>query len=118
MAEAKVLRCIHDFPRVSRGNGRDEIRIDNAALHHVDGGMVKVILKTLLAEKVAVAVETRRAEDMLPGNSLVLQVVQRVTDARMGHSEGLIYLVEQHRRQAGLPIMAMDHLRVLAAFEQ
>src|SRR5262249_16960078 len=105
MAEAIVLRTIHNFPRVARGNRRDEIRIDDAALHHVDGGMVKVILKTLLAEKVTVSVETSRAENMLSSQSLVLQIMQRVTDAGMGHPEGLIDLVQQHRRQAGLPIM-------------
>src|SRR5262249_16077526 len=79
--------------------------------------MVKIILKPLLAEKMAGPVETGRGENMLSRKSLVLEIVQRVTDAGMPHSEVLINLVEQHGRQAGLPIMAMDYIRVLAALE-
>ncbi len=87
------------------------------AFHQVDGGVVEIVLEAVLVKEVAVPVEAGRAQDVLPGDALMLEVVQRVTDPRMGHAQVLVHLVEQHRHQAGLPVVAVNDVRVLVALE-
>jgi hypothetical protein len=53
----------------------------------------------------------------LPGDALVLEVMQRVANPRMSHSRVLIHLVKQHRHQTDLPIVAVNDVRVLVALE-
>ncbi len=67
--------------------------------------------------EVRVAIQAGGAEDVFPRHALMLQVVQRVTDPRMPHPKLLINLVEQHRHEACLPVVTMDDVRVLVAFE-
>ena len=68
-------------------------------------------------KEVGVAVEPGGAQDVLPGDALVLKVVQGEANPRMRHAEVLVHLVEQHRHQAGLPVVAVDDVRVLVALE-
>ena len=89
----------------------------SAGFHQVDGGMVEIVLEPVLVKEVTGPVETGRAQDMLPGDALVLEVMQSVTHPGMGHPHVLVHLVEQHRHQAGLPIVAVDDVRVLVALE-
>src|SRR4051812_8078770 len=57
------------------------------------------------------------AQDVFARQSLVAEVVQRETNARMPHPEVLINLVKQHGDQRGLPIVTMDDLRMLVGLE-
>src|SRR4051794_12227853 len=66
--------------------------------------------------------EMRRVESDLPqhvfaSHSLVAQVVQRVTGARMRHAQMRIHLVEEDWHQPCLPVMTMDDVRVLVRLE-
>ncbi len=81
VAQAIVLRRIHDLPGITRRNGAHEIGIHDAAFHHVNGRVIEIVPKPVRVEKIAVPVEPRRAQDMLSGDSLVLQIVQGVTDS-------------------------------------
>src|SRR5206468_8145720 len=83
----------------------------------VDGGTIEIVLQPVVVEEIAMPIQARRAQQMLSGNTLVLQVVERITNAGMDHAQALVDLVEQHRRQRGLPIVAMDDVRVLVAPE-
>ena len=47
----------------------------------------------------------------------MVQVMQRVTHPRVGHAQVLVHLIEQHRHQASLPVVAVNDVRVLVALE-
>src|SRR5437773_6855338 len=117
VAQAIVLGRIHDLPGITRRNGAHEIGIDDAALHHVNRGVIEIVPQPIRVEKIAVPIEACRAQDMLSGDSLVLQIVQGVTDAGLGHPDVLIDFIEQHGGQTALPIMAMNDVRALVALE-
>src|SRR6185436_6038447 len=65
----------------------------------------------------AVPVQAGGAKNVFPGGSLMLQIVERVANARVPHAQVLIDFVQKHRRQACLPIVAMNNLRMLLALE-
>ncbi len=117
MAQAEVLGRVQDLPGVTGRDRGDEVGIDNAALHQVEGGVVEIVLEAVLVKEVGVPVQPGGAQDVLPGDALVLEVVQRVAHPRMGHAHVLVHLVEQHRHQAGLPVVAVNDVRVLVALE-
>src|ERR1035441_7020543 len=117
VAQSEILGRVHGLPGVMGRDRGDEIGIDYAGLHQVKGGMVEIVLEPFLMKEVTRPVETGRAQNMLPGDALVLEVMQRVTHPRMSHPRVLIHLKEQHRHQSGLPIMAVNDVRVLVALE-
>ena len=117
MAQPEVLGGVQDLPRVMGRDGGDEVGIDDAALHQVDGGVVEVVLQPVLVKEVAVAVETGGAQDMLTGDALVLEVMQRVANPRVSHAHPLVHLVEQDRDQPRLPVVAMNDVGVFVALE-
>ena len=94
VAQAIVLRAVHDFPRIAWRNRRQEIGINDAPLHHIDGGWVEVVLQPVLMKEMAVPVQAGGAQDMLSGNTLMLQVVQRITYPRVSQANVLINLIE------------------------
>ena len=100
VAQAVALRRMQDLPAILRRNRRDEIGIDDAALHQIDRAVIEIVLQAILMEEVGVAVQAGGAEDVFPRHALMLQVVQREADARMRHAEVLVNLVEQHRHEA------------------
>ena len=117
VAQPEILGRVHDLPRVMGRDGGDEVGIDNAGFHQVDGRMVEIVLEPVLVKEVTGPIETGRAQDVLPGDALMLEVMQRVAHPRMSHSQMLVHLIQQHRHQAGLPIMAVNDVRVLVALE-
>src|SRR5262249_22295600 len=96
VGQAVVVSLVHYFPGVMRRNRRDEVRIYDAPFHHVNARMVEIILEAIVMKKVRVPIESGPAEDMLASHSLMLKIVQRVTNPRMPHSQVLINLVEQN----------------------
>src|SRR2546422_8346118 len=79
--------------------------------------MIETVLEAILMKEMRRAIEASGAEHVLPGDALMLPIVQRVTDTRMGHPNVLVDFVEQHRRQARLPVVAMDDVWMFAALE-
>src|SRR5262245_14229043 len=61
--------------------------------------------------------ESDGAEDVLAYNTLVLEIMQRVTNARMRHAQMLIHLVKQHRHKARLPVVTVNDIWMLTALE-
>jgi hypothetical protein len=45
-------------------------------------------------------------------------VVQRVTHPGVCHPQTLIHFIEEHRDQGGLPVVAVDDVRMLVCLEQ
>src|SRR5258708_10715719 len=68
-------------------------------------------------KEVLMPVEAGCAQDALAGKALMLEIMERVADARMGHANSLINFIKQYRHQSGLPVVAMDDVRVLVALE-
>src|SRR6266404_6571551 len=117
VAQAIILRGIHDLPRVTRGDRRYKIGIHHTAFHHVDSGTVEIVLEPIRMKDMPVRVEAGSAQDALAANALVLEIMESVTDPRMGHAKPLKNFIKQHRHQSGLPVVAMDDVRVFVAFE-
>src|ERR1039457_964890 len=117
VAQPEILGRVHDLPGVMGRDRGDEVGIDDAGFHQVNGRMVEIVLKPILVKEVGGPVETGRAQDMLTGDALMLEVMQRVAHPRMSHPRVLIHLIEQHWHQAGLPIMAVNDVWVLVALE-
>src|ERR1019366_9020227 len=117
VAQSEILGRVHDLPGVMGRDRGAEVGIDNAGFHEVDGRMVEIVLEPVLVKEVTGPVETGRAQYVLPGDALMLEVVQRVAYPRMSHPRVLIHLIEQHRHQAGPPIMAENDGWVLVALE-
>ena len=89
-------------------DGGDEVRIDDAALHQVDRGAVEVVLQPGGVVEVVRSAQPGGPQHVLAGHALVAEVVDGVAHPRVGHPGVLVHLVEQHRHQPGLPVVAMD----------
>ena len=68
-----------------RRNCGDEVRVNDAALHQVDRGMIEIILQAVLMIEIRVTIQAGGAQDVFPRHALMLHVVQREADARMRH---------------------------------
>src|ERR1039458_3903321 len=93
VAQPEILGRVHDLPRVMGRDGGDEVGIDNAGFHQVKGGMVEIVLEPVLVKEVTGPIETDRAQDVLPGDALMLEVMQRVAHPRMSQYQMLVHLV-------------------------
>jgi hypothetical protein len=117
MAEPRALGGVQYFLSVTRRHGGDEIGIDYTAFHHVDRRIVEIIPEAILMIEVAVPIQSGGAQNVFSRHTLVLQIVEGVTDPRMRHPKMLINLVKQHWCQRRLPIVTMNNFRALAAFQ-
>ena len=109
--------AVPDFLRVARGNRGDEIRIDDASFHEVDRPRPELIEQPVAVHELP-GVESHFPQQVLAPDPLVAYVVQRETHPRMMHPQLLIHLVEQHRHQGRLPVVAMNNIRMFVALEQ
>ena len=94
VAQAVILGCIHNLPRIPGRNGGHKIRVHDAALHRINGGRIKIIPQAVVVKKISRPIQAGRAEDMFAGDALVLEIVQSVTNPRMSHAQVLINLIE------------------------
>src|ERR1051325_2476318 len=113
--QAHPERSVANFKGITRRNGGDEIGIDDAALH-------QIYRRALVVEQSVVIhhrgrIEPRQSQNRFTVNALVADIVQSVADAGPRHAEMLINLIEQHRRERRMPIVAMDAVRVLIGLE-
>ena len=115
--ESVCLPAVLGFPGMPRRDGGDEVRIDNPPFHQIEPLSIVVVAQSVVVKEMFRPIQSGRPQDMFSGNGLMAKIVDGETDARMPHAQVLVYLVEQHRHQGGLPIVAMDDLRVFAALE-
>ena len=87
-----------DFVGVAGGDGGHEIGEDDAGFHEVQSGGVVVVLRAVGLHEER-GIESDLAEDVLAGESLVTDVVDGVTDARMGHAVRFVELEEEEGDQ-------------------
>jgi hypothetical protein len=113
-AHAKV--AVADFVGVTRGNRGDEIGIDDAAFHQVDGTVAMVVGEAVVGHEMA-RIQTDLAQDVFAMNALVAKIVKGEADARMAHAEMLIDFVKQDGDERGLPVVAMDDVGMLVGLE-
>src|SRR5438477_11471840 len=76
-----------------------------------------VVAQAVVMEEMLGPVQPGRSKKIIPGRALMPKIVDRETNPRMSHAQMLINFVKEHRHQAGLPVVAMDDLRVLAGLE-
>jgi hypothetical protein len=62
-------------------------------------------------------IQANLAQNMFAIDTLVPEVVQCEADTRMAHAQALIDLVEEDGNERGLPIVAVDNVRVLIRLE-
>jgi len=93
-------------------HGGDEIGVDDPALHQVHATEAVVVAEPLSGQVVLRSPEMGAPQDVLASDSLVAEVVDGVTDPRLGQGRRVL-LAQQHRDQAGLPVVAVDHVRSL-----
>ena len=118
LAEAVALFGKPRLPGMVGRNRIGVVRVDDSALHQIDGGVVEIVEKPVVVEVVLGPAQPGRPEDGLAGDALVLEVVDRIDHALPVHAEAGIDLVEKHRDEAGLPVVAVDDVRPLVALEQ
>jgi hypothetical protein len=71
-------------------HGGYKIRIDDAGLHEVNSGMIEVVLKPVRMKIIIRPVKSRGTQYIFSGHSLMLEVVQGITYAGMGHAITLV----------------------------
>src|SRR5580765_1419273 len=62
-------------------------------------------------------IQSNLPQDLLAVNSLMPDIVQRVAHPRACHSQTLVHFIEEYRNQGGLPIVAVEDVRMLVRFE-
>src|SRR6266480_698512 len=62
-------------------------------------------------------VQSDSPQQLFTANSLMAHVMERETYPGMAHAQVLVHLVEQHRYQGRLPIVAMNDLRMFVGLE-
>jgi hypothetical protein len=62
-------------------------------------------------------VESYGTQYKLPGHSLMLEVVQGITYAGMGHAITLVQIKEEYRNDPSLPVVTVDYVRMLVRLE-
>jgi len=97
---------------------RNEVRIDDATLHEVDGCVIEIVEKPIVVEEVRRTGQPGRPQDLVTGDALVTEVVDGVTRSHVGHTIVLVDLVQQDWHQTSLPVVAVDDVGMTARFEQ
>src|SRR6266516_2778043 len=115
--QSVCLPAVFGLPGMAWGDGGDEIRIDNPALHQIESLGIVVVPQAVIVEEMLGPMKAGGPENVLSANPLMAEIVDRETNAGMPHAQVLIDFVKQHRYKGRLPIVAMNDLRLLASFE-
>ena len=101
---------MHRLPGMLRRDRRDEVRVDDAAFHEVEGFGVKVVPEPIGVKEVLRTVQAGGLQDAFAGyrHTLVGEIVDRVTDPLVMHPDVPVDLEEQDRHERGLPVVAVD----------
>jgi hypothetical protein len=78
---------------------------------------VGVIAQPVGVQEVLRPVQLGGPQHLRAGDALIAEVVHRVTDPLVRHRMPVL-LTQQHRDQAGVPVVAMDDIRALAGLQQ
>src|SRR5947207_2925819 len=95
----------------------DEVRVHDAGLQEVEHAGVEGVAQPVVMKIVLGPSEIGGPQHALPVQTLVLEVVDCVTDALMRHPVKLVDLIEQDRHQPGGPAVAMNHIGTLVGLE-
>jgi hypothetical protein len=76
--------------------------------------VIEVIAEPVVVEEAPRPGQPGRPQDVLPADALVGEIVDGVADPLIGLAEVLVDLVQQHRHGHRLPLVAVDHLGLLA----
>src|SRR6185436_11908395 len=87
------LPAVFGLPGMARGNRSDEIRIDNPALHEIEGMKIIVVPQSVIVKVMLRPIETRGPENVIPASPLMPEIVHRETDPGMSHAYVLIDFV-------------------------
>ena len=117
MPEAHALIGVPHLPGMLGRDRRDEVRVDDPALHQVDGAGVEVVAQPVVVVEALGTAQPGRPEHRLAAHPLVAEVVDGVADTLVPQPDVLVDLEQQHGHQRRLPVVAMDHLRPLARLE-
>ena len=78
--------------------------------------MAMVISQSVVVHD-ACRIQTDLPQDMFAVDALVAKVMERETDPRMAQAEMLINFIKKDGNKRGLPIVAMNNVRMLVRFE-
>ena len=106
---AVVVR--HDLISVCRRNGRYGVTVNDTGLHEVDGAVLDgQFIGKILARQIQ-----KILDDFNTVDTLILQVVDRVDRLDVGVIAVLLIVsVEKQRHHAGLPVVAVEDIRLKA----
>jgi hypothetical protein len=110
--EVRIL----DFLRIVRGHRGNKIGINDAPFHQVDPCVVAVILQAV-PRSIRGGIQTHLTEHGIPGHTLMHDIVEGETYSGVGHAQVFVHVKKKHRHQPGLPVMAVDDIRVLVGLE-
>lgn len=79
--------------------------------------MVEVVSKPIIIEEVRRPSQSGRPQDVLPSDPLMLEVVDRVANPLVLHTDVSVHLVQENRDERSLPIMAVNDVRKLVRFQ-
>ena len=105
-----LLRGLN-LPGIAGRDSGDGVGIDDTALHGVDGMGVARVAQPVRGHE-APRVQAELMQDVFPDPALMPQVVQGVADPGPVQAQGLVGLVEEDRNEPGVPVMAVDDVRV------
>lgn len=63
-------------------------------------------------------VQSDGAKDKFTRHTLVFEVVKGIADPWVRQAEKFIHVVQQHRHDTGLPVMAVDNVRAFVRLQQ
>src|SRR5208283_1543725 len=106
-----------DLPGITGRHGSHKVRIYDACLHEVHGGIIGAVPEPVRVKIIIRPVESYGTQYRLPGHSLMLEVVQGITYAGMGHAITLVHIKEKYRHDSSLPVVAMDYVGMLVGLE-
>src|SRR5208337_3835511 len=106
-----------DLPGITGRHGSHKVRIDDAGLHEVHGGMIGAVPEPVGVKIIIRPVESYGTQYKLSDHSLMHEVVQGITDAGMGHAIILVQIKQEYRHDPGLPVVTVDYVRMLVRLE-
>jgi hypothetical protein len=117
MTESVRQFGMSNLPGITGRHGSHKVRIDNAGLHEVHGGMIGVVPETVGVKIIIRPVESYGTQYKFSGHSLMLEVMQGITNAGMGHAITFIHIKEKHRDDTRLPIVTVDYIGMFVRLE-
>jgi hypothetical protein len=122
MDEKGMTESVRQFgmpylPGITGRHSSHKVRIDDARLHKVHSRIIGVVPEPVGVKIIIRPVESYGTQYELPGNSLMLEIMQGKADSGMGHAIILVQIKEEYRHYPSLPVVTVDYVRMLVRLE-